>query len=145
MAIRFEMFQTGSVSVDRLWRVVGDPWRLAEWTDVESVAHVRPEPPRVGTEIETVEAGTTRIWHIVTWQARLFEIATQTERGEMAVGCRVVRDARGGSRIVLAAGLEAGGLRGRLLDGPSLRRRMERWADSALRVAAAAPDDGAGP
>ena len=135
MTIRFEMFATGSASTDALWAVVGDPWRLAEWTDVESVADVAPEPPQVGTRIETVEAGTTRIWHITTLESRLLEMRTQTERGEVGIGCRVVRDARGGSRIILAAGLERSGLRARLFDGPSLRRRMDRWAHNALRVA----------
>src|SRR5687768_11896609 len=116
MTIRFEMFATGSVSTDALWAVVGDPWRLADWTDVESVADVNPDPPRVGTTIETVEAGTTRQWRVTTWESRLMEIATSTERGDVGIGCRVVRDARGGSRLVLAAGLERSGLRARLFD-----------------------------
>ena len=140
MSVRFEMFHTGSVSSDALWAVVGDLWRLPEWTDVESVADVRPEPVTVGTEVETVEAGTTRLWRITTWEGRLYEMRTDTERGEVGFGCRVVRDNRGGSRIVLAAGLEApgfaGALRARVLDGPSLRRRMDEWARDAVRVAA---------
>ncbi len=138
------MFATGSVSTDQLWRVVGDPWRLAEWTDVESVANVEPEPPQVGTCIETVEAGTTRVWQITTLESRLLEMSTTTERGTIGIGCRVVRDARGGSRIVLAAALERSGLKARLLDVPSLRRRMERWAYNALRVAAATTGEGVG-
>ena len=139
MKIRFEIFNTGSVMPEQLWKVVGDPWRLAEWTDVESVADVAPDPPVLGTQITTVEAGTTRTWRIVTLEARLLEIATTTERGEVGVGWRVVRDARGGSRLILAAGLERAGflarLRGQLLDAPSLRRRMDRWSHEALRVA----------
>ena len=146
MSVRFEMFATGRVSTDALWAVVGDPWRLAEWTDVESVAHVRGEPVRVGTTIETVEAGTTRLWEVVTLESRLIEMRTTTERGGVAVGFRVVRDARGGSRLVLAAGLDpigfGGRLRARLLDGPSLQRRMDRWAANALRVASATDGQG---
>lgn len=142
MDIRFELFATASVPTDALWGVVGDPWRLAEWTDVESVAAVEPDPPRVGTRIETVEAGTTRVWEITTLESRLIELRTHTERGEVGIGCRVVRDARGGSRIVLAAGLEHGGLRARLFDVPSLRRRMDRWASNALRVAAVPTGEG---
>lgn len=141
MPLRFEMFHAGSVSSDALWAVVGDVWRLPEWTDVESVADVRGEPVGVGTEVETVEAGTTRLWRITTWESRLYEMRTDTERGEVGFGCRVVRDNRGGSRIILAAGLEAtgfaAGLRARLLDAPSLRRRMDGWAREAVRVAAA--------
>lgn len=141
MAINFEMFATSSVSSDALWAVVGDLWRLSEWTDVESVANVRGEPPAVGTEVETVESGTTRLWRVTTWERRLYEMRTMTERGEVGFGCRVVRDARGGSRLILAAGVEGdgfvGGLRARLLDVPSLRRRMDTWAHDALRVAAA--------
>ena len=141
MTVRFEMFQSGAVSSDALWAVVGDLWRLPDWTDVESVADIRGEPVGVGTEVETVESGTTRLWRVTTWEARLYEMRTQTERGEVGFGCRVVRDNRGGSRIILAAGLEAtgfaAGLRARLFDGPSLRRRMEEWAHAALRVAAA--------
>lgn len=140
MDIRFEMFQSGSVSSDALWAVVGDLWRLPEWTDVESVADISSETPGVGTEVETVEAGTTRLWRITTWESRLYEMETQTERGAVGFGCRVVRDNRGGSRIILAAGLEAPTvwtkLRARLLDGPSLRRRMDEWARDAVRVAA---------
>jgi hypothetical protein len=140
MVVRFEMFHTGQVEPARLWRVVGDPWRLAEWTDVESVADVNPDPPVLGTTITTVEAGTTRTWQITTLEARLVEMWTSTERGSVGVGCRVVRDARGGSRLVLAGGLEASGragnLRARLLHAPSLRRRMDRWSAEALRVAA---------
>lgn len=143
MSIRFEMFATGSVKTDALWAVVGDPWRLPEWTDVESVAHVRPEPPQVGTQIETVEAGTTRLWRIVTHESRLFEMATTTERGGLTIGWRVVRDARGGSRIVLAAGLERGDLRARLFDASALRRRMDRMAHRALEVAAMSSQQGA--
>jgi hypothetical protein len=140
MVVRFELFHTGKVAPERLWGVVGDPWRLAEWTDVESVADVTPDPPVLGTKITTVEAGTTRTWQITTLEARLLEMWTATERGEMGMGCRVVRDARGGSRLVLAAGVEvhgiAGDLRARLLHAPSLRRRMDRWSAEALRVAA---------
>lgn len=146
MTIRFEMFATGSMSTDALWAVVGDPWRLAEWTDVESVANVAPEPPGLGTIVETVEAGTTRMWRVVTFESRLMEIETDTERGRVAFGWRVVRDARGGSRLVLAGGLDrdgfAGRLRARLLDVPSLQKRMDRWAHTALRVAATPPGEG---
>lgn len=140
MPARFEMFSTGQVAPERLWSVVGDPWRLAEWTDVESVADVTPDPPVLGTRVTTVEAGTTRTWEIVTLEARLLEMTTTTERGAVGFGCRVVRDARGGSRLVLAAGLTVGGfagkLRAQLLDAPALRRRMDRWSAEALRVAA---------
>lgn len=142
MTIRFDMFATGSVSTDALWAVVGDPWRLPHWTDVESVAAVEPDPPRLGTRIETVEAGTMRVWQITTWEPRLLEMTTTTERGEIGIGCRVVRDARGGSRLILAAGVERSGLRARLFDVPSLRRRMDRWAHNALRVAATATGEG---
>ena len=146
MTVRFEMFATGGASTDTLWSVVGDPWRLPEWTDVESVANVTPDPPQVGTTVETVEAGTTRMWEIFTLSSRLIEMRTQTERGGIAVGFRVVRDARGGSRLVLAAGLEpsgvAGTVRARLLDVPALQRRMDRWAANALRVAAAGDGQG---
>lgn len=141
MKVRFEMFATGQVTPERLWDVVGDPWRLSEWTNVEAVANVTPDPPVEGGQITTVEAGTTRTWRIDTLQSRLLELSTDTERGAVGFGCRVVRDARGGSRLVLAAGLDvegfAGKLRARLLDGPSLRRRMDRWSAEALRVAAA--------
>lgn len=140
MMVRFEMFHTGQVAPERLWSVVGDPWRLAEWTDVESVADVAPDPPVVGTRVTTVEAGTTRTWEIVTLEARLLELSTTTERGTVGFGCRVVRDARGGSRLVLAGGVALTGfaakLRARLLDAPALRRRMDRWSAEALRVAA---------
>ena len=150
MTVRFEMFATGQVPTDALWGVVGDPWRLAEWTDVESVADVSTEPVRVGTTIETVEAGTTRIWEVVTFEPRLIEMRTTTERGGVAVGFRVIRDARGGSRLVLAAGLDptgfGGRLRARLFDVPALQRRMDRWSANALRVAAASADgQGAAP
>ena len=137
------MFASGSVASDALWAVVGDPWRLPEWTDVESVAHVRPEPPQVGTQIETVEAGTTRVWRLTTRESRLFEMTTTTERGTLDIGCRVVRDNRGGSRIILAAGLERSGLRTRLFDVPALRRRMDRWATTALEIAAMSAEQGA--
>ena len=140
MVVRFDMFHTGQVAPELVWSVVGDPWRLAEWTDVESVADVTPDPPVLGTRVTTVEAGTTRTWEIVTLEARLLELSTTTERGTVAFGCRVVRDARGGTRLVLAAGVTlrgfAGDLRARLLDAPSLRRRMDRWSAEALRVAA---------
>lgn len=146
MNIRFEMFATGGVEPPALWAVVGDPWRLADWTDVEAVAEVAPDPPAVGTVVETVEAGTTRHWRITTWESRLFEMETDTERGRVGFGCRVVRDARGGSRIVLAAGLERHGfvqrLRARLFDVASLQRRMDHWAHNALRVARTTQGEG---
>lgn len=138
-----EMFQSASVEPAAVWDVVGDPWRLAEWTDVESVADVRGEPAAVGTEIETVEAGTMRLWRITTLENRLLEMTTTTERGRMTFGCRAVRDARGGTRLVLAARLDPDGLGNRLrallVSGPRLRRQMDQWADNALRVAATSP------
>jgi len=144
VSVRLETFTTSvNVSTDALWAVVGDLWRLPEWTDVESVADVDPDPPVVGTQVETVEAGTMRRWRVVTWERRLFEITTTTERGGFSVGCRVVRDARGGSRLVLATQADtpgfAGALRGQLFTAPSLRRRMDRWAAAAMRVAATTP------
>lgn len=138
-----ELFQSANVDPAAVWQVVGNPWRLAEWTDVEAVADVRDEPVAVGTQVETVEGGTTRVWHVVTMEDRLLEMVTQTERGTMAFGCRAVRDTRGGTRLVLAARLEPDGRwnrwRAHLLSAPRLRRRMDGWAIDALRVAAIDP------
>lgn len=138
MAVNVEVYQVGGTAPDALWDVVGDPWRLAEWTDAERVEQVEPQPLAVGTRIVTVEAAATRTWRVMTAEQRLLEVATTTDRGELAVGWRVARDPLG-SRLILAGGLQpAGGgrWRARLVDAPALRRRLDRWCHAALRVAA---------
>ena len=133
--VRAELFQVSSAPPDAVWAVVGDPWRLAEWTDAERVTGVAPEPLQVGSEILTVQDGATRVWRVITAQPRLLELRTATPHGVLELGCRVAVDPRG-ARLVLAAALESSGLRARLVDAPALRRRLERWCHAAVLAAA---------
>ncbi len=136
MAVAAELYQVSGASPAQLWALVADPWRLAEWTDADRVESVEPEPAGVGTRITTLEPGGTRSWEIITFEVKLLEMTTGTSRGALSFGVRVVRDSLG-SRLILAARLEAPGLRAQLLDGPALRRRLDRWCSAAVRVARA--------
>jgi hypothetical protein len=140
MTLRFELFAAGRASPEALWALVGVPARLPEWTDAESVAGA-PTGLEEGAEFVTVEAGGRRLaWRIITADQRLWEAATATPRGHVQLGLRVVRQT-GGSRLVLAGALTPAGTRwrARLLDVPSLRGRMDRWAARAMELAATGP------
>ncbi len=135
--IRTELYAVSTASTDDLWAVVGDPWRLSEWTDAERVESVTPDPVELGTEIVTLEEGAVRTWRVVTKQNRLLEIATDVDNGRLTVGFRVVRDTRG-SRLIMATGLDPtvkiGPVRTRAVELPALRRRLDRWSAAALQA-----------
>jgi hypothetical protein len=135
--LQFEMFSAGMVSPDDLWALVGDPARAAEWTDADEVVMV-PEPPiAVGTRFRTREGGRELEWVVITAAERLLEVKTDgCDAGRFGVGVRVVDDPVG-ARLILAGMLDpvGGRIRARTVELPSLRRRCERWVDTALRVA----------
>jgi hypothetical protein len=135
--LRTELYAVTTAAPDDLWAVVGDLWRLAEWTDADHVDAVTPDPPQVGTEVVTTERGQARTWQVVTKQNRLWEIATDAANGRLTVGFRVVRDPRG-ARLIMASGLEpkakVGAVRARTVELPALRRRLDRWSAAALAV-----------
>jgi len=134
MAVSAELYQVSGRSPEQLWQVVGDPWRLAEWTDAERVDSVEPQPVTVGTRITTAQDGDERVWRVITVEPRLLEMTAETNRGLLGVGIRVVRDPLG-SRLIMAAQLAATGLRAQMVDGPALRRSLDRWCSAAVRVA----------
>ena len=136
MAVSAELYQVSGRSPEQLWQVVGDPWRLAEWTDAERVDSVEPQPVTVGTRITTAQDGDERVWRVITLEPRLLEMTAETNRGLLGVGIRVVRDPLG-SRLIMAAQLAATGLRAQMVDGPALRRSLDRWCSAAVRVARA--------
>lgn len=137
MAVTAELYQVSGRSPEQLWQVVGDPWRLAEWTDADRVDSVEPQPLGVGTRIATSQARDERVWRVITVEPRLLEMTTETTRGTLGVGIRVVGDPLG-SRLIMAAQLAASGLRAQMLDAPALRRSLDRWCSAAVRVARAA-------
>jgi hypothetical protein len=130
-----EMYAVSRADPQALWDLVSDLWNLAAWTDADEVTSVEPEPVAVGTQVVTVEDGGVRTWRVVRVSTAIREIATDLEQGTLTIGFRVVRDPLG-SRLILAAGLEprrrVGFLRGRLVEVPALRRRLERWSAAAL-------------
>lgn len=140
MSLRVEIYATANTPPDDLWAVVGDPWRLPEWTDVHDVERVDPDPVEVGAEIVVVADGQRRRCTVVTAAPRLLEVTTSTARGPVGIGARVIRD-RAGSRLVLAGAFSPAGavqrLRVRAVDAPALRRRFDRWSRRALELAAA--------
>ncbi len=136
VAISAELYQVSGRTPEQLWEVVGDPWRLAEWTDAERVDSVEPQPVTVGTRITTSQDGGERVWRVITVEPRLLEMTAETNRGTLGVGIRVVRDPLG-SRLIMAAQLAASGLRAQMVDGPALRRSLDRWCSAAVRVARA--------
>jgi len=73
---------------------------------------------------------------VITVEPRLLEMTAETNRGLLGVGIRVVRDPLG-SRLIMAAQLAATGLRAQMVDGPALRRSLDRWCSAAVRVARA--------
>lgn len=140
MVVRVELFATGNAPPEDTWAIVGDLRRLPEWTDAEQVGRIEPEPAAVGSEMVIAEDGRSRLWRVVTVEPRLIEVSTQTARGPLDIGVRVVRE-RSGSRLILAGAYRPAGLiqtlRTRVVDAPTLRRRFDRWSQSALRLAAA--------
>lgn len=138
MAVHFELYATGDAAPEDTWAVVGNPRRLPEWTGIDRVDRVEPEPVRLGTQVGVVADGRRWLWRIVTAQDRLLEATTETSHGRLTIGLRVARDPRG-SRLVVAGAYEPAGrvaaARVRLLAIPALRRRFDRWTHTALRVA----------
>lgn len=137
-SVPLELFATGSAPPEDTWAIVGDLRRLPEWTDAERVERVGPDPVEVGTEIVVVVEGASRLWRVVTVEPRLLEVRTETARGPLEIGARVVRE-RSGSRLVLAGVYRpttfARAVRARALDAPALRRRFDRWTRTALELA----------
>ncbi|HVM00391.1 MAG TPA: SRPBCC family protein [Egibacteraceae bacterium] len=140
MVVRLELYATGGAPPEDTWAVVSDLRRLPEWTDAEEVERVEPEPVAPGTEFVVVRGDDRRLWRVMTAEPRLLEVTTQTPRGPLAIGVRVVRDPYG-SRLVLAGAYDPpcrrDALRVRAIDAPALRRRFDRWSRAALRLAAA--------
>ena len=141
--VRTEVYAVGRMNGDRLWAVVGDLWRLAEWTGADLVRAVDPEPVDVGTVVATVEDGQARTWRVTTESRWLREMESPRPAGVLSLGYRVVRDPLG-CRLILAAGLERedgrrlsglAALRSRMIDLPSLRTQLDRWSRDALRAA----------
>lgn len=141
MVVHVELFAVGTPPPEDVWAVVGDVRRLPAWTDADEVERVEPDPVVAGTEVVVVDGGRSRLWRVITVGPRVLEVTTDTPRGAVGLGVRVVRE-RTGSRLVLAAALHPTGtgqtLRARLLDAPALRRRFDRWTRSALELAAQA-------
>jgi hypothetical protein len=139
MAIVVELYATGPASAETLWNVVGDPWRLPQWTDVDEVVRVVPDPVVVGTEVVTSVDDRVLRWRVTTVEKGLLEAFTDTDRGRLGIGVRVVPDAAG-ARVILAGGYEPQNaltrLWVRLIGAPALRRRFDRWTGDALRAAA---------
>lgn len=140
MVVRIELYATGAATPEDTWAVVGNPRRWPEWTDAERVEQVEPEPVEVGTRVRVAADGQLLDWRVTTIEPRLLEATTETGRGRLSLGVRVVRE-RDGSRLVVVAAYEPAGRvaswRVRLFDAPALRRRFDRWTRTALELAAA--------
>lgn len=138
MTTRFELFATAPVDAEATWAVVGDPWRLPEWTDATAVVSVDPEPLEVGSELVLAVGEQRQRWRVTTVEATLWEAMTELGRRRVGIGVRVVRELDG-TRLVLAGAVRSAGrapaLRERLWLAPALRRRFDRWAPAALRAA----------
>ena len=142
MTISAEMYAPTAADADALWAVVGDPWRLPAWLDVDEVTSVDPEPVEVGSEIVAVSNGALQTWHVLTVRHKLLELTTDTPDGRFSLGYRVVAQ-KPGCRLVMAAGLEptrkVGGMRARMVELPALRKRLDRWATRAIHAAEGRP------
>lgn len=136
--LQFELFSSVPCPPERLWKLVGDPDRLSEWTDVDELVQ-RPEPPvTVGSRFATLDGGRQLNWVVITCEGFLWEAKTDDSAcGRLGIGVRVAPDTHG-SRLVLAAMLEpaASLLRARLVEVPRLRTRLDRWSAAANRVVA---------
>ena len=137
--IPFELFAQTSIPPDRLWRVVGDPWRLPEWTDAQEVV-VLEEPIAEGGIVRVRVGEVWQEWALLTVGTRIWEARTQTRGGTLGIGARVAPDPRG-SRLVLAGALEParGTVRARVLTVPRLRSRFDHWTRAVLAIASQAP------
>lgn len=129
MTIRFELFAAGPARPEDVWDLVGDLHRLPEWTDAE---HVEVH----GDDVVTTGGGPRLEWRVTTRERRLVELSTPMDSGRLGLGVRVLPDPLG-SRVVLACAYEpvsrATAVRFRLTGAPSLRRRFDRWASTAVR------------
>lgn len=136
MTTRVEIFAIGQAQPDEVWALVGNPRRLPEWTDVESVEQVDPEPVVVGSQLVVRHDGQTRSWEVTTFRPRLLEAVTALPRGRLGIGVRVLTDPIG-SRVVLAGAFaradRLSGLGFLLVGRPRLRRRFDQWSQQAVR------------
>lgn len=143
MTIRFELFAAGPARPEDVWALVGDLHRLPEWTDAERVQVHGDRPDEAGGAVSTAQGARRVDWTVVTRERRLVELSTTLPQGRLGLGVRVLPDPLG-SRVVLACAFHpatrTAGVRFRLLGAPDLRRRFDRWASSAVRVAPNAED-----
>lgn len=143
MTIRLEVFAAGSAAPDDVWALVGDPRRLPEWTDADTVELTGSLEP--GATVVTRDAGRRLVWTVATVEPRLLELVTNLPGGRLGIGVRVLRDALG-SRVILAGALDPASAQARwkfrLSGAGKLRRRFDRWSQHAVR--AQPPRDPAG-
>jgi len=140
VTLRFELFAAGPGRPEDVWALVGDLRRLPEWTDAERVEVRGDRPDEAGGAVATSEGDRRLEWTVTTRERRLVELSTSLPQGRLGLGVRVLPDPLG-SRVVLACAFSpttrAARFRFLLVDGPALRRRFDRWASSAVRVAPA--------
>lgn len=133
--VSFELYAVGRAAPLDVAALVRNPRRLPEWTDVEEILAVEPEPVAEGGTVTVRIGGQVRTWQVVTAQPGLVEAETETAAGVLGVGARVLVDPLG-SRVVLAVALRPRRRRDelafRLRIAPGLRRRLDRWARNAV-------------
>lgn len=133
--VSFELYAVGRAAPAEVAAMVHSPRRLPEWTDVEAVVAVEPEPVAEGGTVTVRIDGRVREWRVVTARSGLLEAETETRAGVLGAGARVLTDPRG-SRVVLAVALRARRRRDELVfrvrTAPALLRRLDRWARTAV-------------
>lgn len=137
MTRRLEIFAAGWAKPDDVWALVGNPRRLPEWTDVEAVEKVDPEPVEVGSQLVLRHGGQAQTWEVTTFRPRLLEAVTVLPAGRLGVGVRVLTDPMG-SRVVLAAAFapadRLASLRFLVAGRSRMRRMFDQWSQGAVQA-----------
>ena len=134
--MRVERFAATSAGADALWAVVGDPERIPDWTDADSVELVGEA---VAGGRVAVRVGDRRTdWRLLTYADRTWEIERHGRIGWIGLGARVV-DEGGRARLVLVGSLDpsasASRWRARVVELPRIGAMLDRWASAAVGLA----------
>ena len=134
MPMSVERFAASVAGADALWAVVGDPVRIPEWTDADSVDVLGEAAPGTRVAIRLGERRTD--WRLLTVGDRAWEIERHGRVGWIGLGAKVVDEGER-ARLVLVGSLEPAGSRwrARVVELPRIGAMLDRWACAAVDLA----------
>ena len=156
-ALTIEQYAEFTASPEALWSIIGDPARLADWTqarlgpldhgsdfeapgaDFEPPANLDDGMPSEWLEGARFVVAERKVWtaRVISRGQRVVELTADTDCGQLGIGVRVIGQRAAGAtpgptRVVFVARLVPSGstLRARVRDLPGIRRRFDRWTRS---------------